>query len=133
MQQVKQPKPPPELGVEGKKLWRLIVADAAGQGVELDSRELIWLRQAGKLADTIARMEADVVDAATVVPGYMNKGLQANPLLGELRMTRQLLAQTIATIQVDVPESSSGMGRVDGGGNRYRTAALSRWYPNGSA
>src|SRR5271165_1160396 len=75
MQQVKQPKPPPELGCEGKKLWRAIVADAAGQGIELTAAELVYLRQAGKLADSIALMEAAMAGAELVVPGYMNKGL----------------------------------------------------------
>jgi hypothetical protein len=87
LMQVRKPKAPADLGDEGRKLWRQIVADAAGQGVELDSRELVWLRQAGKLADTIARMEAEVIDAPTIVPGY-NKQPVANPLLSEIRMHR---------------------------------------------
>ena len=49
----------------------------------------------------------------------------SNPLLSELRMTRQLLAQTIARIDLDVPEASSGV--TGAGGNRFRTAALARW------
>ena len=125
MQQVKQPKPPPELGCEGKKLWRAIVADAAGQGIELTAAELVYLRQAGKLADSIALMEAAMAGAELVVPGYMNKGLVANPLIGELRMHRQLLGQTINRIDLDVPDTSTVTGAA--GNNRFRQAALARW------
>jgi hypothetical protein len=49
----KQPKPPAELGAEGKRLWRTIVADAAAQQLELEARELEWLKQAGRIADRI--------------------------------------------------------------------------------
>jgi hypothetical protein len=125
MQQVKQPKPPPELGPEGKKLFRQIVADAAGQGIELTAAELVYLRQAGKLADSIALMEEALAGAELIVPGYMNKGLQANPLISELRMRRQLLGQTVARIDPNVPEPAGITGGA--GGNRFRQAALARW------
>ncbi len=129
--QVKQPKAPPELGPEGRRLFRQIVADAAGQGIELTAAELTYLRQAGKLADTIALMEQALVGAELVVPGYLNKGSVINPLLSELRMHRQLLGQTVARIDLDVPEAS-GAGAT-GGNNRFAAAALSRWHGRGGA
>jgi hypothetical protein len=122
--QVKQPKAPAELGAEGRRPWREIVADAAGQGIELTAQELVWLRQAGKLADTIGLMEAAVAGAELVVPGY-NRQPTAHPFLCELRMTRQLLAQTVARIDLDVPEASGVSSGA--GGNRFRAAALARW------
>jgi hypothetical protein len=124
--QVKQPKPPPELGAEGKKLWRQIVTDAAGQGVELTAAELTYLRQAGKLADTIALMEQALVGAELVVPGYLNKGSVISPLVPELRMHRQLLVQTVNRIDLDVPDAP-GIPAATGTSNRFRAAALSRW------
>lgn len=129
--QAKQPKPPPELGGEGGRLWRQIVADAAGQGVELTAAELAFLRQAGKLADTIALMDAALVGAELVVPGYLNKGSVINPVVSELRMHRQLLAQTVARINLDVPEASGVTGRV-GTSNRFRAAAMTRWHRDGA-
>jgi hypothetical protein len=126
---LKQPKPPAELGGEGKRIWRQIVADAADQGIELTSQELVWLRQAGKLADTIALMEAALDGAELIVAGY-NKQPVSNPLLSELRMHRQLLAQTVARVDLNVPEASSV--RVGAGDNRFRSAALSRWHRSGA-
>jgi hypothetical protein len=42
----------------------------------------------------------------------------------------QLLAQTLARLRVDLVETATG-GVVPG--NRHRTAALARWYPQGRA
>jgi len=88
--EMKQPKPPAELGIEGRKLWRQIAADATDQGIELTSQELVWLRQAGKLADTIALMEGALEGAELVVPGYLNKGSVINPLLSDVMKERGL-------------------------------------------
>src|ERR1700730_15851547 len=99
-----RPKPPADLGVEGRKMFRQIVADAAGQGVELTASELVYLRQAGKCSDTIALLEAALDGAELLVPGYMGKGTVSNPLLAELRQTRMLLGQLVARIKTDVPE-----------------------------
>lgn len=52
-------------------------------------RSWCYLRHAGELADTIARMKVDVAEAPTIVNGY-NKQPVANPLLAEIRMHRQL-------------------------------------------
>jgi hypothetical protein len=126
---VKQPRPPADLAAEGKKLWRAIVADAAGQGLEFDARELAWLRTAGKLADRIAQLEVALNDAPLIVKGHAQQPV-AQPLLAEWRMTCQLLAQTLARLRVDVVETATG-GTVTN--NRHRAAALARWYPAGRA
>ena len=125
--QVKQPKPPTELGIEGRKLWRQIGADAADQGIELTSQELVWLRQAGKLADIIALMEAALEGAQLIVKGYNGQPV-SNPLLSELRMHRQLLAQTVARVDLKVFDEAP----VVGPGNRFRDAAMSRWHRSGA-
>jgi len=119
---VKVPRPPADLASAGRALWRDIVADASAQGVELDAQELIYLRQAGKIADSIAVMESALAGADLVVSGSTKQPV-ANPLIAELRMHRQLLAQTVARISTDVADESSGVG----GANRFRAAAESRW------
>jgi hypothetical protein len=123
---VKEPKPLADLGAEGRKLWRQIVADAASQNVELTAQELVYLRHAGELADTIARMKADVADAPTTVAGYNNRGNVINPLLPEIRMHTQLLGQMLARVKTDMPEAP-GIPAGTGTSNRFRAAALSRW------
>lgn len=119
---MKQPRPPADLGTAGKALWRAILADAAGQGVELDAKELVFLRQAGKIADAIAIMETSLAGADLVVSGSTKQPV-ANPLIPELRMHRQLLAQTVARISTDVADEASSASTP----NRFRAAAESRW------
>ena len=109
--EMKQPKAPAELGAEGKRLWRQIAADAADQGIELTSQELVWLRQAGKLADTIALMEAALEGAELIVKGYNGQPV-SNPLLSELRMHRQLLAQTVDACRPTAPPVCLRRGRL---------------------
>jgi hypothetical protein len=124
--QVKQPKPPADAGRAAKALWRQIVADAIGQGVELTAAELVYLRQAGRLADTIELLEQALVGAELVVPGYLNKGSVINPVLSELRMHRQLLVQTVNRIDLEVPDAP-GIPAGTGTSNRFRAAAMARW------
>jgi hypothetical protein len=121
------PKPPADLGSAGKRLWRDVIRDAAGQGVSLDARELVWLRSAGKLTDRIGELESAMADQPLVVPGHA-KQPTAHPLLTEIRMYYALLAQTLGRIRVDLVDSGSG-GLVLA--NRHRTAALARHYPTG--
>jgi hypothetical protein len=120
---VRQPKPAKGLGVEGRSLWRAIVADAAGQGLELDARELSWLRHAGKLADRIAALESALEGADLIVPGHAKQPV-ANPLLAEVRQEQALLAQMLGRLRVDVAEPGAGQPVTN---NRFRSAALTRW------
>jgi hypothetical protein len=122
-----EPKPPADLGSAGKRLWRDVIRDAAGQGVSLDARELVWLRSAGKLTDRIAELELAMVDQPLVVPGHAKQPV-SHPLLTEIRMYYALLAQTLGRIRVDLVDSGSGELVL---GNRHRTAALARHYPTG--
>jgi hypothetical protein len=121
---IRKPKPPSELRAEGRRVWREIVADTAGQGLELDARELTWLRHAAKLADRVAALEDAMTDQPLVVPGHASQPV-AHPLLGEIRQTQALLAQTLGRLRVDVSESTGGI--VNAGGNRFRAAANARW------
>ena len=116
---VDEPKPPADLGAEGRKIWRSIARDVAEQGLALDARELVWLRSAGKIADRIALSEAEIDGADLIVPGY-NGQPTANPLLGEIRLHSHLLAQALARLRVDAVESASGQVVA---GNRHRSAA----------
>jgi hypothetical protein len=127
MTAVKQPRPPSELGAAGRQLWRAIVADAAGQGLELDARDAEWLKQAGRIADRIAEMEAALVGAEPAVAGHAKQPV-AHPLFAEVRMHRQLLSQVLARLKTDVPEEPARV--VPDAGARSaaaRLAANARW------
>jgi hypothetical protein len=87
----------------------------------------VWLRQARKLADMIALLEATLAGAELIVTGYNGQPV-SNPLLSELRMHRQLLAQTVARVDLKVPDDAP----LAGGGNRFRDAAMSRWHRSGA-
>jgi hypothetical protein len=120
-------RPPSGLGAEGRRLWRDIVRDAAGQGLVLDARELHWLQSAGSLADRIAVLEATVDGADLIVKGVAGQPV-AHPLLAEIRLHRELLARTLARLRTDVPKAPS---LPVGTGNRFRHAAMARWHPSG--
>lgn len=81
-----------------------------------------WLEEAGRLADRIEELEAGLAGADMVVPGHAPT---AHPLLGEIRMTRQLMAQMIARIRVDAPQESKG--GIAPGVNQHRAAVNRRW------
>jgi hypothetical protein len=63
------------------------------------------LEDACRLADRIDQMETTLAESET---GLMVKGYQgqpvAHPLLGEIRQSRQLRAQTLARIRVTAPD-----------------------------
>jgi hypothetical protein len=103
------------------------VKDAAGQGFSLDSRELVWLRTAGKLTDRIAELEEAMLEEPLVVPGHAKQPV-SHPLLTETRQHYALLAQTLGRIRVDAAEGAGGEAVP---GSRQRSAALTRWYPVG--
>jgi hypothetical protein len=118
-----QPAPLKGLAASGRKLWKSIVSDCAGQGLSLDSRELIWLEQAARLADRIVELEDRLAGDHFVVRGHAGQPV-ANGLLAEARQTRMLLAQMIARIRVDAPVEATG---VPAGVNQHRRAANARW------
>ncbi|MCV7101540.1 hypothetical protein [Mycobacterium palustre] len=120
-----KPKAPPGLGAEGRRLWRVIVADAADQGLELDARERDWLRSAAKLADRIAQLEFALADAPPRVKGSMGQ-LVVDPLLPELRQCVQLQAQLLGRLKLDPPAEQHSVIPTSGV-NRHRQAAMRRW------
>jgi hypothetical protein len=125
-------KPPPELGVHGRRLWRQIAREVAQDGAELDSRERLWLLSAAKLSDQLAIIEQALVDQPSlVVPGYSGQPT-AHPLLNEVRQYHGLISQTLGRLRLDPPESTGVLGVV-GAANKARAAADTRWRPGSRA
>ena len=121
------PRPPTGLQNAGRRLWKSVIEDADSQGIDLDSLELCHLEDACRLADRLEQMELELAQSPT---GFMCKGYQgqpvAHPLLGEIRQTRALRAQTLARIRVTPPEEKQ-TGSVFTLGVQQRTAANKRW------
>ena len=118
---------PKNLGAEGRRIWKAVVADAAEQGLALDSRESFWLESAARIADRIAELEAELAGSSFVVLGHAKQDV-AHPLLGEVRMHRALLATTLARIRVDPPaESGSSSGSVMSAAIHGRKGADIKW------
>ena len=124
---VEQQKPPPGLGVEGKKLWRHVARAVAADGLQLTAVEQLWLASAAKLTDRIGELEAAMQGEPLAVPGYMDKGLVPHPLIGEIRQHHLLISQTLARLKLDIPDDAGVLGvtRV----NKARSAADARWRP----
>ena len=117
------PKPPAGLKADGRRLWVSVLKDAAGQGVELDAREVAFLGSAASIADRIAALESELAGADLIVKGVAGQPV-SHPHIAEIRMHRQVFAQTLARIRTDAPAESAS---DSGGSNRFRDAALARW------
>ena len=126
---MKEQKPPPALGAEGKKLWRQVARAVAQDDLELDAREQRWLLSACKLTDRLADLDAAMEGADLVVPGYNSQPV-AHPLLTEIRQHHLLISQTLARLKIDVPEDAGLLGAV--GVNKQRGAANRRWRGSGA-
>ena len=55
-------KPPADLGVSGRQLWRQVVREAPNDDLELDSKEQFWLASAAKLVDQLTILETEMRD-----------------------------------------------------------------------
>jgi P27 family predicted phage terminase small subunit len=121
---------PKNLDPEGSALWRAIALQVAGDGLQLDQRELKLLESACREQDMLARIEAVLSTAPLVVLGAQNQ-MVAHPLIGEARRSRAQIASLLKAIGLDDPDAGSGSGR----GSRTtstsaRGAAFSRHYGN---
>jgi hypothetical protein len=121
------PRPPTGLQSTGKRLWKAVITDADSQDIELDSLELCHLEDACRLTDRLDQMEAELAQSPTglMCTGYQGQPV-AHPLLGEIRQSRALRAQTLARIKVTPPEEKQ-VASVFMRGVQQRAAANKRW------
>jgi len=107
-------KVPPELGKDGRKLWRQVTAVFTFD----DPRELHSLAQACLLDDDLARLRADLAAAPLVTKGSTGQPVES-PLLGSIRQAVALQARLLGSIAVDIDAA----GRAHAG----RALAAQRW------
>lgn len=111
---------PKGLDAAGRTLWRRI-----SRAYELREDEITVLEQASRSADTIARLDAALVDAPLTVPGSAGQ-LREHPLIAEVRQQRVLIARLLH--QLRLPEADE-LGRLHAGerSTKARKAARARW------
>jgi hypothetical protein len=92
-------------------LWRSMTRQVAGDGLQLDARELSVLTAACREADMLTRIEAALVDQPMTCRGAQNQ-LVAHPLLGEARRSRTTIAGLLKAIGLEDPllAGKSGSG-----------------------
>jgi P27 family predicted phage terminase small subunit len=117
-------KPPSGLRADGRRLWRSVVRELAGEGLVLDSREAQWLLSACELTDQLAVIKAAMAGEPLMVRGSQGQQV-ANPLLNEIRQHHLLISQTLARLKK--PDEPAGVLGVVGATNRARGAANRRW------
>lgn len=119
---------PEGLQSAGVRLWLGVLDDFAALDITPDARDLRWLEDAARLADSIARMETALADAPLTVRGS-HGGTVAHPLLAEVRQARGLLALTLRRLDLSEPEEAvpSVRSTPEGRSNKARRAAAARW------
>jgi len=126
------PEPPTGLAQAGRTLWASIIGQAANDGLELDARELRWLRDAAAEADQLARIEAALAVTALQVVGSTGQP-RGHPMLAEASRSRSTIAALLARLGLDDPGVAAGRGsgwRTTSASARH--AALVRHHgPNG--
>ncbi|MFZ3319530.1 MAG: P27 family phage terminase small subunit [Mycobacterium sp.] len=102
---VRCPPAPKDLQVEGRKLWRDVLAE-----FELNATELALLRQLCLTVDELAAMKADLAEMGLVVMGSRNQP-RVNPLIAVIASHRKLVDQLVVALGVPLPGESVGRRR----------------------
>jgi hypothetical protein len=92
----------------GEELVSTIVAGLP-EGCELDEREHAILAAAASQARDISRLEADLAERGTRVPGSREGHEVLNPALAELRQARLALGKLLGALEL--PDSASDAAR----------------------
>jgi hypothetical protein len=118
-------KPPRALGPEGRALWRSVARAVAEDELELDAKELTFLRTACKLTDRAAQLERAMDEQDLVVKGYNGQPV-INSIWGEWRLVCQLAMTTLSRIKLDIGDVDAGLIRINRA-NPQRAGANKRW------
>jgi P27 family predicted phage terminase small subunit len=113
---------PAALEAAGKRLWRTVVAEVDGAGMELRADELRVLEDACRAADTAERCAAGLVGESLTVPGARGQ-LVAHPLISEELRARSLTARLLAQLGLGRPPAQPETART----RNARRAANARW------
>lgn len=116
------PRAPAGLGPRGRRLWVDTVAV-----FDLRPDELATLEECARTTDVLARLEHELATSDVVVVGSTGQP-RPNPLLGEVRGHRLVLARLLSLLALDdVPEDGEDGARPTVGQVRAQRAAQARW------
>ena len=118
-----RPKSPQSLDEAGKTLWRAVTG-----AYDLAPHEAELLRQACRVADNLARIDAALLDSDVVVEGYKGQP-RANPLLQASADQRRVLDALFRSMALPMPSEDVGRRRSPAA----REAAQARWRARGTA
>jgi hypothetical protein len=112
-----RPRAPQSLGQAGKALWRAVTSD-----YDLSAAEAELLRQACRVADHLARIDAALLDSDVVVEGY-NGQPRPHPLLHTAADQRRVLDALLRSLALPMPDEDEGRRRSPAAA----AAAQARW------
>lgn len=112
-----RPRAPGSLDQAGKTLWRAVTGAYA-----LSPAELELLRQACRVTDNLARIDAALADSDVVVEGY-NGQPRAHPLLQASADQRRVLDGLFRSMALPMPDEQEGRRRSPAA----VAAAQTRW------
>ncbi|RTL03903.1 MAG: hypothetical protein EKK62_17355 [Acidimicrobiia bacterium] len=111
------PESPTDLGEKAARFWSDTVAT-----YELSASELLILEDACREVDVVDKLEAEMRTNDLLVEGSMGQPV-ANPLLGELRQHRALMARLLKQLDLSADDEEPAKSRS----TSARSAAQARW------
>jgi hypothetical protein len=111
----RRPRAPESLDAAGRRLWRSVLAD-----YELSAAEVETLGQACRVADVLARIDAELMDSDLVVEGHHGQP-RSHPLLAASADQRRVLDALFRSLALPMPGEAEGRRRSP------VAAAQARW------
>lgn len=113
------PKAPARLGAGGRRLWREVQTV-----VVLRHDEAVLLEKACRTLDDLDRLEVALAGASVLTIGSTGQE-RPNPLFGECRQARALLAALLK--QLAIPDPEGEKVKAKGRSEKATRAARARW------
>jgi hypothetical protein len=117
MGDMNRPRAPQSLDQAGRALWRAVTG-----AYELSPAEAELLRQACRVVDQLARIDAALLDSDVVVEGYSGQP-RAHPLLSASADQRRVLDGLLRSLALPMPGEDEGRRRSPAA----LAAAQARW------
>lgn len=114
----RRPRAPVSLGPAGRAFWRSVLAD-----YELSPAEAELLRQACRVVDVLARLDAAIADADDLMVEGSAGQMKTHPALAAAADQRRVLDVLLRSVALPMPEEAEGRRRSPAA----QAAAQARW------